>query len=99
MPDFPKVIPITAAEVAASVWAHGTRILTNLDDVRAARVDNLDVLMSTRLPTTDFDTRLPDARATKIDNVDARLTDARATKIDNVDAPITSRLALTDFDT
>lgn len=78
MPDFPKVA------TPAEVWAYGTRILTNLDDVRAARVDNLDVLLSTRLPTTDFDTRLPDARATKIDNLNA---------------VITSRLALADFDT
>lgn len=74
MPDFPKGVTLSVAEIADSVWAHATRILTNLDDTRAAKVDNLDALLSTRLPTTDFDARLPDARATKIDNVDALIS-------------------------
>lgn len=34
------------ADIAASVWAYTARRLTNLDDIRAALIDNIDVLLS-----------------------------------------------------
>ncbi|GAJ00649.1 unnamed protein product, partial [marine sediment metagenome] len=47
------------AELSAEeVWAYITRILTNLPDVRAARIDNLDVLLSTRLSKAFFDSEM-----------------------------------------
>jgi len=34
-------------DISAAVWTYVTRRLTNLDDVRAARIDNVDVAVST----------------------------------------------------
>lgn len=42
MPDFPRIA------TPSEVWAYGTRILTNLDNDRAARVDNLDATILSR---------------------------------------------------
>ncbi len=43
--------PSPAGPTAAEVWAYATRLLTNLSDVRAARIDNLDAPIS-GIPTT-----------------------------------------------
>jgi len=53
MPDFPARVDVD--EIAQAVWIYTTRRLTNLDDIRAAKIDNLDVLLSSRLSTTHFD--------------------------------------------
>jgi len=42
----PLYVPLPTGDVAAAVWAYVTRRLTNLDDVRAARIDNLDAPIS-----------------------------------------------------
>jgi len=64
--------------VADAVWANVVRTLTNLSDVRAARIDNLDVLLSSRLSGSAFDTRLSAARAALIDNLDVLLSSREA---------------------
>jgi hypothetical protein len=40
-----------------------------LPATRAARIDNLDVLLSSRLSKEDFDTKFPDARVARIDDL------------------------------
>jgi len=70
----------------AAIWAYVARLLTNLDNVRAARIDNLDVLLSTREPANDA----------KLLNLDA-LISSRASPADlaNLDVPVSSRSTLT----
>jgi len=80
----PSVPSVIADLLAAAVWAYPTRRLTNLSDVRAALIDNVDVLVSSRLSKADFDTRLSAIRAARIDNLDVLLS---------------SRLSTSDFDT
>jgi len=37
----PLSYPVPASETAAAVWAYVTRLLTNLDNIRAARIDEI----------------------------------------------------------
>lgn len=41
------------SEIADAVWTRTTRTLSNLDDTRAARIDNLDAAISTRATAAD----------------------------------------------
>ena len=66
MPYPPQGAPVLTAE---DVWTYAARILTNLLDPRAARIDNLDALLSSRLSEAGFDTRLPEGRAKLIDSL------------------------------
>jgi len=129
----PLNIPQPTSVVAEAVWANIVRTLTNLSDVRATRIDNLDALISSRLALgglqseldartltlvkmalldaaissrlskADFDTKMPDARALRIDNLDVLLSSREAeadaltrytnlmaakTDIDNLTIPI-----------
>lgn len=58
----PLHVPVSKSEIAElsaeEVWQYITRILTNLPDVRATRIDNLDVLLSTRLSKASFDSEM-----------------------------------------
>jgi len=63
----PAVGGASLADITSGVWAYDPRRVTNLADVRAALIDNIDALLSTRLSSTDFDTRLSAVRAAYID--------------------------------
>jgi len=68
--NYPALGGATVGDIAAGVWAYlPDRRLTNLSDIRAARIDNLDALLSSRLSKSDFDTKIPDARAARIDKI------------------------------
>ena len=54
----PLHVPTEKTEIAEEVWQYVTRILTNLSNTRAARIDNLDVFLSTRVPTTTFNAEM-----------------------------------------
>lgn len=47
MPDFPP-------KSVEDIWSYVTRVLTNLDNTRAAKIDNLDALISSRLAGSVF---------------------------------------------
>lgn len=87
----PLHVPTPISAIAAGVWSYlPNRRLTNIDDVRAALIDNLDVLLSTREPANDA----------KLLNLDA-LISSRATPaqvaalLGNLDVAVSSRSTLT----
>jgi len=89
--------PTPVGDIAAGVWSYlPNRRLTNLADGRAVLIDNLDVLLSSRLSKADFDTKIPDARALRIDNLDVVLS-TRATPgqvaalLGNLDVAVSTR--------
>ena len=43
---------------AQQVWEYTARILTNLSDARASKIDNLDAGISTRAPASEYDATL-----------------------------------------
>jgi len=90
------------ADIAASVWAYVTRKITNLDDTRAARIDNLDALISSRAPSGEYDTEMAriDATVSSRASPSDILVDPDTDKIDGslIDASIASRLSKAWFD-
>lgn len=66
----PAKVQITASdkeEIAQKVWQYSTRKLTNLDDARAAKIDNLDATISSRVSTTHFDEVIGDPTTPTVD--------------------------------
>lgn len=74
----PLSVPVPASETAAAVWAYVTRLLTNLDNIRAARIDEITAARMAELDPGN----IPADLATLL----ARLTAARALALDEITA-------------
>lgn len=104
MPDFPQIGGATPAEV----WAYATRRITNIDDARAAKIDNLDQTISQVKadilvePATDkIDGSQIDASvASRSSHAPGDILLVPAEKIDAVklDATIASRAPASEYD-
>lgn len=86
-----QVDGLSQAPAGQKTWPLGS----DYTAARAARLDNLDVLLSSRLSKADFDTKLPDARAARIDNLDVLLS-SRAT-VAGVWGAVSRTLTTTQF--
>ena len=95
----------SASDTAApSLWTYfyGENTGSAYTDARAAKLDNLDVLLSSRVSGSAY----TDTRAVKLDNLDAAVTtrvsssaytDARAAKLDNADVAVSTRASASDW--
>jgi hypothetical protein len=73
------------------VWEYVTRTLTNLDDVRAAKIDNLDALISSRMSNM-YEAKLPN-----LDNLDMKVSDVQRLFVHPIAVkPHTAPITITD---
>jgi len=81
------------SEIADAIWTRSERKLTNLDDVRAAKIDNLDATISSRQPDAGLTSihvgRIDAAISSRASASD--YTSVRAAKLDNLDVAVSSR--------